>query len=251
MPDGSPGIWLMRQTWSPTLFVHWEVPPETVRPLLPQALHLDTWRGSAFVSLVVVDIKRARPRGLPGVPGLRAYQQLNLRTYVSHEGRSGLFFVGAWLSRALPALLQSVGVGIPSRRVSVELEQRDAHLRVCVDGSGGAERPLRLDAVVDSEPEHAREGSLEEWLHERYRAYAQRGRSLLRADVRHRPWRLAHAHLSNFDGRLGDVALPLREPTLVCVGEQAEARLLRPQRVGRARLSGRSRPFAPAHGHGT
>lgn len=235
MPDDRRGIWLMRQTWSPTLFVHWQVPDGIVRPLLPEALRLDTWQGSAWVSLVVVGISRTRPRGLPPVPGTGAYRQLNLRTYVTHEGRPGLYFFGAYLTKGLPALAQSIGFGVRARRVRMEMQESPSELRLHVEPSGNNQRGLSLHAVLDGEPRYTREGTVDAWLHERYRAYAQRGRNIVAAEVRHRPWLLTNAHLDELSGGFDDVPVPLREPSLVRVGAQADTRLLLPHRVGRSR----------------
>lgn len=230
------GLWLMRQSWSPTLFVHWEVAADVVRPLLPSGLTLDTWEERAFVSLVVVDVKRARPRGLPPLPGTRAYQQLNLRTYVRHEGDRGLYFFGAYLTKALPAIAQAVGLGVPSRRVRMDLRRGPTDVTLRVEPHKGLAEGLSLHAIVDGEPRYAREGSLEAWLHERYRAYGLRGRTLLHADVRHRPWLLTPARVDELSGALDASPIPLREPSLVFLGAQADTRLLVPHRV---RESGR------------
>lgn len=248
--DVAPSIWVMRQSWSPTLFVHWEVPAEAVRGLLPQTLHLDTWEGRAYVSLVVVEAKDTRPRGLPSLPGLSLYRQLNLRTYVSHEGRSGLFFFGTWLTKALPALVSSLVLGVPARRVGVDIERSGADMRVDVTTNGTPNPAVSLRAVVDGEPAYAPEGSLEEWLHERYRGYAARGRSLLRLDVRHRPWRLSEAHLEERVGGLEGVPMPLREPSLVRLGAQCDVKLAAPYKVGRATLPGSHRRWLSFSGQG-
>lgn len=231
MAEEREGIWLMRQSWSPTLFVHWEVSPDDLRSRLPGPLMLDTWEGRAFVSLVVVDIKRSRPRGLPTLPGARAYQQLNLRTYVKHEGDPGLYFFGAYLTKALPAVAQAVGLGVPTRRVRMELSRGPTELDLRVEPLEGMKEGLSLHVTIDGEPRYVRAGSLEAWLHERYRAYGMRGRTLMRADVRHRPWLLSPAHVDELKGALDTSPIPLREPALVRVGAQSDTRLLVPHRV--------------------
>lgn len=231
MTDERQGVWMMRQSWSPTLFVHWEVSPESVRPLVPRALELDTWEGRAFVSLVVVDIKRTRPRGLPPLLGVRGYRQLNLRTYVRHQGDPGLYFFGAYVTKALPAVAQAVGFGLPSRTVRMELHHGPRDVRLRVEPHDDAREGLSLHAIIEGEPRYAREGSLEAWLHERYRAYGLRGRTLLHADVRHRPWLLSTARVDQLSGGFDTAPIPLQEPSLVTVGAQADTRLLVPHRV--------------------
>jgi uncharacterized protein YqjF (DUF2071 family) len=231
MRDERQGVWMMRQSWSPTLFVHWQVAPESVRPLVPRALELDTWQGCAFVSLVVVDIKRTRPRGLPPLPGSLAYQQLNLRTYVRHEESAGLYFFGAYVTKALPAVAQALGFGVPSRKVRMELRQGASDVRLRVEPHDDAKEGLSLHAVVDGEPRYAREGSLEAWLHERYRAFGLRGRTLLEADVRHRLWLLTPARVDQLSGGFDTAPIPLKDPSLVFLGAQAHTRLSLPHRV--------------------
>lgn len=37
------------QRWRELLFMHWAVPPEVMRPLLPAGMELDLWDGQAWV----------------------------------------------------------------------------------------------------------------------------------------------------------------------------------------------------------
>jgi hypothetical protein len=42
----------MHQRWSRLLFLHWPIPTEELRPLIPRGLALDTYAGQAWVGLV-------------------------------------------------------------------------------------------------------------------------------------------------------------------------------------------------------
>src|SRR5688572_8937724 len=77
------GPWIMAQTWNDLLFAHWPVPVDMLRPLLPASLELDTYEGQAWLSITPFMLTGARPRWVPPVPGLSAFPELNVRTYVT------------------------------------------------------------------------------------------------------------------------------------------------------------------------
>ncbi len=51
-PRGRPAApSIMRQNWRSLLFLHWEVPPEVLRPLIPAQLSIDMFEGRAFAGV--------------------------------------------------------------------------------------------------------------------------------------------------------------------------------------------------------
>ena len=83
----------MRQRWSDLLFLHWEVEAEQIAKTLPPDLTLDTFEKRAFLGIVPFKMEKIRPCGLPPVPGLSWFLELNLRTYVyDKNGRPGVWF---------------------------------------------------------------------------------------------------------------------------------------------------------------
>ena len=93
-PTREPRRWpVMRQKWRELLFLHWPVPPEALRPLVPPQLELDLFEGTAYVGLVPFTMTGVRPVGLPPVRGLSSFHETNVRTYVHREGRDpGVWF---------------------------------------------------------------------------------------------------------------------------------------------------------------
>ena len=75
------------------LFVHWRIEPAIIEALLPGGLTLDTWDGSAWVGLVPFAIRGLRSWWCPALPGLHAFNEINVRTYVHVRGRDpGVWF---------------------------------------------------------------------------------------------------------------------------------------------------------------
>jgi uncharacterized protein YqjF (DUF2071 family) len=86
------GPWIMAQTWHDLLFAHWSVRSETLRRLVPSELALDTFDGSCWVAVAPFHMSGIRLRGLPALPGLSRFPELNVRTYVTLGGKPGVYF---------------------------------------------------------------------------------------------------------------------------------------------------------------
>ena len=82
----------MRQSWHDLLFMHWRVPADVLRPLIPPGLEVDTFDGSAWIAVVPFRMSDVAPRFVPAVPGLSAFPELNVRTYVARDGKPGVWF---------------------------------------------------------------------------------------------------------------------------------------------------------------
>src|SRR5215471_18093777 len=84
LPDGP---WAMTQIWHDLLFAHWQVDGRVLRGLVPGALPLDTYEGQCWVGVVPFRMSGIRSRALPPVPGLSAFPELNVRTYVTLDNK--------------------------------------------------------------------------------------------------------------------------------------------------------------------
>src|SRR5689334_17967541 len=87
-----PGPWHMRMSWRDLLFAHWPLPAETLRPFIPPKLTLDTYDDQAWVSVVPFRMTAVVPRYAPPVPWFSAFLELNVRTYVTGNGKPGVWF---------------------------------------------------------------------------------------------------------------------------------------------------------------
>ena len=69
------------------------MPPAVAKDLVPEGLELDLYDGKAYVSLLPLRMANVRLRDLPGIPHLTDFPELNLRTYVRHQGEPGVYFM--------------------------------------------------------------------------------------------------------------------------------------------------------------
>jgi len=84
--------WVMTQQWNDLLFLHYEIAPEKLRDLVPSTLTLDTYQQRAWLSITPFWMNHLRPPGIPSLPWVSQFSELNVRTYVAYEGRPGVYF---------------------------------------------------------------------------------------------------------------------------------------------------------------
>lgn len=205
------------QVWTHLLFVHWRVPAERLRPLIPAGLTLDTWDGDAWVGLVPFDMSGVRPWWFPAIPGVSHFLETNVRTYVHLDGRDpGVWFLSLEASNSLAVRVARWRWHLPYYRARMELERRgdaiDYRSRRLWPGPAGAGCEIRATIgplLGHDEPERALPagragpGTFEHFLVERYILYAQGARGDLYAGrVHHVPYPVREAHLTQFDQTL-------------------------------------------------
>src|SRR4051812_47250315 len=84
--------WVVGQSWLDLLFAHWPVDPVELRPHVPEALELDTFEGCCWLGVSPFRLQAFRLRGLPPAPYISNFLEVNVRTYVTHGGKPGIWF---------------------------------------------------------------------------------------------------------------------------------------------------------------
>jgi uncharacterized protein len=83
---------VMYQRWHDLLFMHWPVDVDALRSHIPVSLEIDTFEGQAWLAVVPFRMSHIHPRGLFPVPWLSGFPELNVRTYVTRDGKPGVWF---------------------------------------------------------------------------------------------------------------------------------------------------------------
>lgn len=183
----------MFQEWKDLLFLHWDFPPDTVQCSLPEGLSVETWEGRAYVGLVPFFMRRVRPCFLPAVPWLSDFLEMNVRTYVRDAaGRSGVWFYSLDCSQPVAVRIARAVFRLPYFDAAMQASRRLAGWDYTCRRAGCRESAA-FSFPVRGPFATAEEGTLEEFLLERYRLFAPRRRGLLTGLVWHEPYRFARA----------------------------------------------------------
>lgn len=188
----------MAQTWEDLLFAHWPVPPASLRPLIPSGLPLDTFDGAAWLAITPFRITGLRLRGLPPLPGLSAFAELNVRTYVTLDGKPGVFFFSLDAGQPLAVRAARWSYRLPYVDARFTIERRDGRIHYASTRTDGKAAPAAFSAEYGpiGDVALAARGTIAWWLTERYCLYAVDGRGgLHRAEIHHAQWPLQPAEV--------------------------------------------------------
>jgi uncharacterized protein YqjF (DUF2071 family) len=187
--------WVMGQTWDDLLFAHWRVPEEELRPLVPEALELETKDGSGWLGVTPFAITGLRLRGTLPLPGVSDFLELNVRTYVTFGGKPGIWFFSLDASSTLAVEAARRTYRLPYFRARMTMARRGEWLDYSCSRREAAARPFvwegRYRPAGPVSPPAA--GTLEHFLTERYCLYVVDGDEVLRAEIHHPPWPLQPA----------------------------------------------------------
>jgi uncharacterized protein YqjF (DUF2071 family) len=188
------GEWRWRQSWRDLLFAHWPVPSAVLRPLIPSALEVQEFDGVAWLGVVPFRMAGVMRRPWPDLPWVSAFPELNVRSYVSLDGKPGVWFLSLDASNALAVWAARRFFHLPYFRARMALTLNAGGFRYSSSRQGAE---FLASYAPISEPYLAAPGSIEHWLTERYCLYASApDGSLWRNDVHHHPWLLQAARAS-------------------------------------------------------
>jgi uncharacterized protein YqjF (DUF2071 family) len=199
--------WIWTQDWLELLFAHWPIPVAALRPHVPPTLGIDTFDGTAWVSLVAFRLERIRHRWLPSPDFLTDSLELNFRTYVRYHGESGIYFLSIHASNPLLVGLARLATPLPyqSARMSYNRQSDSFHFDAHRPAADGKDRRFAADFRSLGQTSRAKPGSLDHWLVERYCLFVdgRRGR-LLRTVVDHPPWEVQSVQAQVGANTMGD-----------------------------------------------
>ena len=220
---------VMFQTWRQLLFLHWVVEPEMLASTLPKGLHLDLFEGRAYLGLVPFYMRNIRPRGLPTVPGLSNFLELNVRTYVHDDaGDPGVWF---------HSLDANNRIACATARTLFKLPYHDAQMRSTegdwVDYEAqrfGQEDSARYRYRGKGDATLADPGTLDFFLVERYLLFSHHPGSgaIMRGQVHHQPYRIHEAEVEAMSVApiaWNGMTAPLGEPDHVCLAADVDVQI--------------------------
>ena len=107
------GRTVFTQNWCQLAFIHWEVEPERVAPLMPPGVRPDVFDGATHVGLVPFSMERIGLFGGPAVPYFGTFLETNVRLYgVDEQGRRGVVFCSLEAARLATVVVTRVVTGL-------------------------------------------------------------------------------------------------------------------------------------------
>jgi uncharacterized protein len=214
LPDAH---WILKQTWNDLLFAHWPIARDQLRAVVPQFLELDLFANEAWLSVTPFNVTGFSPRGVPPLPGVSEFSEINVRTYVVYDGMPGVYFFSLDANSAMAVGGASTLFHLPYYLADIRFQQRSVQsFRSRRRRGDGAEFDAEYSPA--GPPFQPNAGSLEYFLTERYCLYTQdSSANAYRVDIHHAPWELQRAEAQISRNTMVEAAglqLPTRAPVL-------------------------------------
>lgn len=228
----------MYHRWESLLFLHWRVPAARIQETLPAGLTVDTFDGDAYLAIVPFFMRNVRPIGVPALPWISHFLELNVRTYAyDEEGVPGVWFYSLDCNQPLAVRVARLTTGLrymhaemsAKRGDFIEYSSRRRHSEQLAQY-----RYRGFGTAHDCAPE-----SFEFFVLERYYLFASRGSSLVRGQVAHTPYRFREAQVEEFSTipaqleGFGDIT---GAPMHMCYVDGFDVNVYATERIGGARL---------------
>ena len=205
LPD-SP--WIMTQSWHDLLFAHWPVDKDLLRSKVPPGFALDLYDGQAWLGIIPFHMTNVAPRGLPSIPWVSAFPELNVRTYVTVKGRPGIYFFSLDAGNPLAVGTARALFHLPYFSATITVEEKDGWINYSSRRSGSTHGASLVCRYRPTGPlREPPPGSLDHFLTERYCLYTtDKAFRPYRLEIHHRPWSLQPAELEISMNTMADAA---------------------------------------------
>lgn len=213
------GRWVIAQQWHDLLFAHWPISLQVLKAHVPAGLEIDTYHGQGWIGIVPFLMSRVRLRYLPAVPGTSEFPELNLRTYVTRDGKPGVWFFSLDAANSLAVAVARAWFHLPYFRARMRCEDESGWIayesKRNHEGAATAVFRGRYRGVGNTF--RAKAGSLEHFLVERYCLYSRNPNGqLFRAEIHHPQWYLQQAEAEIVDNSVANGLIePLRGKPLL------------------------------------
>ena len=192
----------LKQNWSNLTFMHWEIEPKLLQKHIPKDLELDLFNGKAYVGTIPFSMEKVRPRNIPAISYISNFPEFNVRTYVTKNGKSGVFFLTLDAQSWITCTYAPLAYGLPYKyaKCIMEVSNSDRYYWKSKRSENGI--GIEGESIANGSILKAKKGSLEEFLFERYCLYVSYRGEIHRAYTCHEPWEYRDAKVTIKDNSL-------------------------------------------------
>lgn len=184
--------WKFYQEWNDAIFLHWQVDLKELKKFVPNSLEIDLFDGQAWVSMVAFTMENMRPRNLPSFSPISNFDEINIRTYVKHNGKQGVYFLniegGSFLSCKLAKTISE----LPYQYSKMDRNSGFFNSKNKEEGNSFSVKFSVGDKLSDKRP-------IDKWLTERYALFQNSGSYLNSFEIHHQEWPINEIEILDLD----------------------------------------------------
>ena len=194
--------WNYYQEWNDSVFLHFEVPFNLLKDMIPSALELDSFNNKYYVSLVAFTMNKLHPKNLFSLSYISNFHEINVRTYVKKNNKYGVYFINIEAEKILSAFIAKILSKLPYE--TSEIKRKSNNYK-----SSNYKKNLELDIDYNIEGEEIMKSAFDVWLLERYCLFYKDNSKIYRYDIYHQPWSIQVLNLLRMEikYKFGDMIL--------------------------------------------
>lgn len=182
--------WRFYQEWNDVIFLHYKVDLIKLQQFVPKEITVDLFDNEAWISIVVFRMENVRPRFLPPFKPFSNFEEINIRTYVKHNGVSGVYFLSIEAEKLLPCILAKSISELPYRHSNISRKNQ----KITSNNKKFSES-INFDYRIGKSLEE--KSALEIWLTERYALFQDSGKFINTYDIHHIEWPVQEVEINN------------------------------------------------------
>lgn len=182
--------WKYYQEWNNVIFLHYQVEIEELKKYVPIELEIDKFENKSWVSVVAFTMEKIRPKMFPSFSPISNFNEINIRTYVRNNHKTGVYFLSIEGGKLLPCKIAKQISELPYRysKIKRAKNQYESYNSEFND-------KLEIEYIIGNEIKQKSE--LDKWLTERYALFQDANNSINEFDIHHLEWPISEIKLKN------------------------------------------------------
>ncbi len=182
--------WQYYQEWNHAVFLHFEVNFDDLRKLVPKKLELDHFNNQYYISIVIFKMENIRPRNLPSLDFISNFHEINVRTYIKNNDKTGVYFLNIEAEKYLAALVAKTLSGLPYEKSNIKQKENQY-----INQNPKKNFKLKIDYSIENKILNKTLFHL--WITERYCLYLEKKHQFYRYEIHHKEWELYALDIKN------------------------------------------------------
>ena len=184
--------WKFYQEWNNAIFLHYQVDLTKLKKIVPKELEIDFFDGQPWVSVVAFTMEKIRPKNLPSFSPVSDFDEINIRTYVKSNNKTGVYFLSIEGGKKLSCKVAKGISGLPYR--FSEIKRTDKKYQ-----SRNSEFNDKLNITFEIGNELTEKTELDKWLTERYALFQDTNDSINEFEIHHLEWQINEIEIQKLE----------------------------------------------------
>jgi hypothetical protein len=180
--------WKFYQEWNNAIFLHYQVDLTELKKFVPKELEIDLFDGKPWVSVVAFTMEKIRPKNLPYFPPISTFHEINVRTYIKSNTKTGVYFLSIEGGKKISCRVAKEISELPYRYSKIKRTNKEYE-------SKNPEFNDSLDIEFTIGKGVAKKSELDRWLTERYALFQDTDKWINEFEIHHLEWPISEIDL--------------------------------------------------------